>query len=67
MLPRPTAEVSGVEAFMAAAFTAAVFTAADLTAAVFSTGAFRRVRRFRPGYYGNGSCYLTVYGTIYCY
>jgi hypothetical protein len=22
---------------------------------------------YYPGYYGHGPCYLTVYGTIYCY
>jgi hypothetical protein len=25
------------------------------------------LRRLLPGYYGYGSCYLTVYGTTYCY
>jgi hypothetical protein len=33
----------------------------------FNGGFFGGYGGFAPGYYGNGSCYLTVYGTTYCY
>ena len=30
-------------------------------------GFYRHYRRFSFGYYGHRPCYLTVYGTTYCY
>ena len=68
---------------VAAAFTPGAFTGAVSGREVFATAAFRGDRfrfggffgGFYPGYYGGyyagyygyGSCYLTVYGTTYCY
>ena len=62
-LPRPTAAVSGAEDFTAAGFHGGGFHGRDFD----RRGFFGGYGGFAPDYYGYGTCYLTVYGTTYCY
>jgi hypothetical protein len=63
--------------FHAAAFTAAVSVEEALVAGAseatdfglvgFSEASIGYYGSYYPGHYGYGPCYLTVYGTTYCY
>ena len=63
--------------FMAAAFTVAVSVAEALVTGTFEATDFglvgfrrllsRLLWQLLPGHYGYGPCYLTVFGTTYCY
>jgi hypothetical protein len=70
--------VSAAAGFMPAAFTAGVSGRGGFRDRGFRSDRFRfggfsegftmaSMEPNTPGYYGYGSCYLTVYGTTYCY